>query len=171
MSRLTSEPSEPRAAGGGAEAAFQAGADVMRRALATPFRVVELTFVDPETAGHPGETPAAAGQPALPSPEEGRGSDAVGSDRLDALVRRLDRVQAALDILLSQRTVRDWYGTDDLAQILGKAEFTIREWCRLGRIHAEKRQSGRGKHQGWVVSHSELQRIQREGLLPLRPKG
>jgi hypothetical protein len=34
-------------------------------------------------------------------------------------------------------------------------------------VHAEKRKSGRGPHPAWVISHSELLRFQREGLLPL----
>ena len=65
------------------------------------------------------------------------------------------------------QAVKDWYSTDEVAQLLGKAEFTAREWCRLGRVHAEKKGSGRGKYQSWVISHAELLRIQREGLLPL----
>jgi hypothetical protein len=51
---------------------------------------------------------------------------------------------------------------------VGKAEFTVREWCRHGRIKAEKRLSGRGAHPSWVVSHVELLRFQREGLLPIQ---
>jgi predicted NACHT family NTPase len=81
---------------------------------------------------------------------------------------RLQRIEQMLATLLEKQTIKDWYGTEEAAQILGKAEFTVREWCRLGRIQAEKRGSGRGKFQSWVISHAELQRIQREGLLPLR---
>src|SRR5262249_51879587 len=72
------------------------------------------------------------------------------------------------DLLVSQLTVKDWYSTEEAAQLLGKAEFTVREWCRNGRIRAEKKGSGRGKYQSWVVSHAELLRFQREGLLPLK---
>jgi excisionase family DNA binding protein len=64
--------------------------------------------------------------------------------------------------------VKDWYTTEEAAKILGRAEFTVREWARNGRILAEKKGSGRGKFQSWVISHAELQRIQREGLLPIR---
>jgi hypothetical protein len=72
------------------------------------------------------------------------------------------------DLLVSQRPPKDWYSTEEVAQLLGKAEFTVREWARLGRIRAEKKGSGRGKYQSWVVSHTELVRIQRDGLLPLK---
>jgi hypothetical protein len=91
------------------------------------------------------------------------------SEEMEALLGRLDRIEAALAELLRQRTAKDWYTTEEVAKALGKAEFTVREWCRLGRIRAEKRQSGRGKFQAWVVSHAELQRFQREGLLPFKP--
>jgi hypothetical protein len=80
---------------------------------------------------------------------------------------RLDKLETLLADLLRQRTTKDWYSTGEAAEILGKAEFTAREWCRLGRVHAEKKGSGRGKYQSWVISHAELLRIQREGLLPL----
>jgi hypothetical protein len=85
-----------------------------------------------------------------------------------SVLERLDRIEAALNVLVRQRTVRDWYTTDEVAEQLGKDPFTVREWCRLGRVHAEKKGSGRGKHQAWVISHQELLRIQKEGLLPIR---
>ena len=84
------------------------------------------------------------------------------------IMGRLERIEAALKVLIEHRTVKDWYTTEETAKILGKAEFTIRNYCRLGRIRGEKKTSGRGKFQSWVVSHDELLRIQREGILPLR---
>lgn len=66
--------------------------------------------------------------------------------------------------LLRRRGVREF------ARLVGKAEFTCREWCRLGRIRAIKKGSGRGKYQSWAISHEELLLYCKEGLLPaLRP--
>jgi hypothetical protein len=81
---------------------------------------------------------------------------------------RLERIESMLAALVQQQTVREWYTTEQMAQLVGKAEFTVREWCRHGRINAEKRLSGRGAHPSWVISHGELLRFQREGLLPIR---
>jgi hypothetical protein len=84
------------------------------------------------------------------------------------LVARLDRMESLLVILVERETAREWYSTEEFARIVGKAEFTCREWCRHGRIHAQKRASGRGPHPAWAISHAELLRYQREGLLPGR---
>jgi hypothetical protein len=92
------------------------------------------------------------------------------SDRLVGIEVQLKEMRGMLDRLVQQQARRDWYTTAEVAAVLGKAEFTVREWCRLGRIHAEKKGSGRGKYQSWVVSHGELERVQREGLLPLPAK-
>ena len=90
----------------------------------------------------------------------------LADDLLDQILHRLDRMEATLDHLAQQKLVKDWYTTEEFAQIVGKAEFTCREWCRHGRIHAAKRKSGRGKSCSWATSHEELLRYQREGLLP-----
>jgi hypothetical protein len=82
------------------------------------------------------------------------------------LLQRLDRIETALVVLARERTAKDWYTTEEAARIVGKAEFTVREWCRNKRVHAEKRGSGRGAYPSWVISHQELLRYQREGLLP-----
>ena len=84
------------------------------------------------------------------------------------LTARLDRVESLLASLVEREMIRDWYSTDEFARLVGRAEFTVREWARLGRIHAEKRRSGRGAHPAWVVGHGELLRYRREGLLPAR---
>ena len=84
------------------------------------------------------------------------------------LEERLERIESMLLVLVGRQTVKDWYSVDEFAQLLGKAEFTVREWCRLGRIKAEKRLSGRGAFPAWCISHQELLRYQREGLIPLK---
>ena len=85
----------------------------------------------------------------------------------ELLLRRLENIEETLRVLSQQKVVQEYYSTADLARILGKAEFTVREWCRLGRIHAEKRSCGRGISKEWLITHEELTRIQAEGLLPL----
>ncbi len=84
------------------------------------------------------------------------------------VVTRLDRIESLLAALLERETIKDYYSTDEFARLVSKAEFTVQEWARLGRINADKRKSGRGAFAAWVVSHQELLRYQREGLLPDR---
>jgi hypothetical protein len=81
------------------------------------------------------------------------------------LEERLEKIEAMLAVLVERQTVREWYTTHEFAKTVGKAEFTIREYCRLGRLRAEKRQSGRGAYPQWVLSHGELERYRRNGLL------
>ena len=78
---------------------------------------------------------------------------------------RLERIEESLRLLLKERITKKYYSTSDVAKILGKAEFTVREWCRNFRVKAEKRSCGRGHSKEWMISHEELERIQAEGLL------
>jgi hypothetical protein len=84
-----------------------------------------------------------------------------------AILERLDRIEQTLGQLVERETVKEFYSTDEFSRLVGKSEFTVREWCRLGRIAARKRKSGRGPHAQWVISHDELLRYRRDGLLPL----
>jgi hypothetical protein len=86
------------------------------------------------------------------------------------LRERLERIEAMLALLV-ERQRQGWYTTRQFGQVVGRSEFTIREYCRLGRLKAEKRQSGRGAYPQWVLSHAELERYQREGLLPPKNLG
>ncbi|MFO0807525.1 MAG: helix-turn-helix domain-containing protein [Gemmataceae bacterium] len=86
----------------------------------------------------------------------------------DDIISRLERLESLMLVLVERQAVRDFYGTEEFAKVVGKAEFTVREWCRHGRIRAEKRLSGRGAFPAWVISHAELLRYQKEGLLPLK---
>jgi len=84
------------------------------------------------------------------------------------LEQRLEKIEGMLVVLVERQTVREWYTTHEFAEAIGKAEFTVREYCRLGRLRGEKRQSGRGAYPQWVLSHAELERYRRNGLLPLK---
>jgi hypothetical protein len=88
------------------------------------------------------------------------------TQEIDDLTARLDRIEQTLVLLVQQRTVKEWYSTAEVAKLLGKAEFTVREWCRLGRVRAQKKKCGRGVASEWIVSHEELTRVRNEGLLP-----
>jgi len=87
------------------------------------------------------------------------------------LRQQLDEIRSLLVALHERQTVKDWYSTDEFARIVGRSEWTVREWCRLSRVHGKKRGSGRGAHYSWAISHLELQRFQKEGLLPLARNG
>ena len=78
---------------------------------------------------------------------------------------RLGKIEILLSELIQQKTQKEWYSTAELAELTGRAEFTVREWCRLGRITAEKETDGR-KH-AWRVSHEEVRRILNHGPRPL----
>jgi hypothetical protein len=87
-------------------------------------------------------------------------------DAIPNLDERIARIEQLLTALVEREAVKDWYSTDEFARLVGKAEFTVREWCRNGRVRAEKKGSGRGRYQSWVIAHAELLRYRREGLMP-----
>lgn len=84
----------------------------------------------------------------------------------DEVLTRLAAIESLLATLVEQKAVKDWYSTAEVAAILCRAEFTVREWCRLGRVRAEKKKCGRGPASEWIISHAELTRVRNEGLLP-----
>ncbi len=86
----------------------------------------------------------------------------------DEIKTRLTRIESILESLVGgQSASREFYSTSEVAKLLGRAEFTVREWCRLGRILAEKRACGRGMSKEWMISHDEVERVRNEGLLPI----
>ena len=92
-------------------------------------------------------------------------------DQLQGILDRLKTIEAMLGVLVERQQVREWYSVEEFSRIVGRAEFTCREWCRHGRIKAEKKGSGRGAYASWAISHAELLRFQKEGLRPLERKG
>ncbi|HUY89406.1 MAG TPA: helix-turn-helix domain-containing protein [Pirellulales bacterium] len=90
-------------------------------------------------------------------------------ERLERIESRLAAFQAAIAALLQREPAREWYTTEEFARAVGLSELTIREHCRLGRLGAVKRQSGRAPHRAWAISRRELLRYQQHGLLPATP--
>lgn len=79
------------------------------------------------------------------------------ADRMAALEDRLKAIQVGqLD--------KEWYSTEEVAALMDRAPWTVREWCRHGRVKAVKR-SGTDR---WVFHRSELDRLMNHGLLPPR---
>jgi hypothetical protein len=74
------------------------------------------------------------------------------------LLAWMERIETLLKALLERQTIKEYYSTQEFAQLVGKAEFTIREHC------------GRGAHPAWAIPHSELLRFQKEGLIPFSRK-
>ena len=86
---------------------------------------------------------------------------------IQGIADRLDRIENSLQRLATERLIKEYYSTSEIARLVKRSEFTVREWCRLGRIAAEKRACGRGRSKEWMIPHDELLRFQCEGLLPI----
>lgn len=89
----------------------------------------------------------------------------VSSRSKNDISDRLEGIEQMLYQILKQERFQQHYSVAEFAVLVERAEFTVREWCRLGRLNANKKTSGRGPHKGWVISHAELLRFQRDGLL------
>jgi transposase len=74
------------------------------------------------------------------------------------------------DQVVNPREAREWYSVDEVAGMLGKSAYTVRQWCNLGRLIAAKRAERRGGTALWSISTAELARYKNEGLLPIDPE-
>lgn len=74
-----------------------------------------------------------------------------------------------LERLEQPRETREAYSVEEVAKLLGKTSWTVRQWCRLGRINATKKHERRGGAKLWSIAADEVQRIKDRGLLPIDP--
>jgi hypothetical protein len=82
--------------------------------------------------------------------------------RLTMLETKVTDIHA---VVLAQRVEKEWYTTGELAEALGKSQYTIQErWCNEGRIQCEKDpESGK-----WRIPGDEYRRLVGGGAL--KPK-
>jgi transposase len=82
------------------------------------------------------------------------------------ILDHLRRIESTLQTILNEKTVKEWYSTAEVAALLGRSEYTVREYCRTRRVQASKKPYARGAHPEWLISHEELQRLRNQGLRP-----
>jgi Helix-turn-helix domain len=70
-----------------------------------------------------------------------------------------------VDALVAKETIQSNYSTKEFAERVHLSDWTVRNYCRLGRLIASKKRSGRGLYPEWTISHEELERYRRDGLL------
>lgn len=77
---------------------------------------------------------------------------------IDKLYERIGEQNSELPEALSVEQAADY---------LGRRPYTVRQWCRNGRIKACRAQSGKGPYKEWRISKESIEYYQANGLLPL----
>ncbi len=76
-----------------------------------------------------------------------------------------EKIAEIHEATMTQRVEKEWYNTTELAEALGKSQFTVQErWCNGGRIECEKDEES-GK---WRIPGDEYRRLVGGG--ELKPK-
>ena len=66
-------------------------------------------------------------------------------DLENRLLGLLEQIDGKLSTLLegtNKAPDKQWYTPDELAAVMGRKPYTVREWCRLDRIPSEKNETG-----------------------------
>lgn len=87
---------------------------------------------------------------------------------LETTIETLEQNLASINHPRDQAPAREYYSVPEFAELVGRGEYTVREWCRMERINAEKCETGRGDAKSWKIPADELARYRDHGLLPTR---
>lgn len=87
------------------------------------------------------------------------------SDELRQEVAELKTVvvqcRELLEILMLRQS-RTHYTVAEFAKVTGWSEYSVREWCKSGKIKADKTKERHGAYATWRIPHSERVRFTRE---------
>jgi hypothetical protein len=88
--------------------------------------------------------------------------------KLNEILFRLRRLEELIaQVLKQQAPSKEFYTVEEFGKLVDLAPYTVREHCRLGRLHAEKAACGRGNIPEWRIPHAELVRYRSHGLRPI----
>jgi predicted transcriptional regulator len=79
------------------------------------------------------------------------------------ILQRMQRIEK----FFGASVVKEAYTTEEVAERLGRSEWTVRQWCNHGQVTGAKKVHGRGRQGEWRIPHEELVRLQNEGPLPI----
>jgi hypothetical protein len=88
-------------------------------------------------------------------------------DRLSTVMTAIVQCLERLEEQLSLSVVKESYTTEEVAERLGRAEWTVRQWCNKKQVTGAKKVRGKGRSGEWRIPHEELLRLQSEGPLPV----
>jgi excisionase family DNA binding protein len=89
---------------------------------------------------------------------------ALALERMEALaaqfIAEVRTINTKVDALMEAQTIKERYSPAEIALLLGRSDYTVREWCRKRQIPAEKTANGRD----WIISHETLLRLKNREL-------
>jgi endonuclease/exonuclease/phosphatase family metal-dependent hydrolase len=92
---------------------------------------------------------------------------------LERISEEIRQVRAELAGLRERPAVtepkRTHYKTSEFAELVGRSEFRVRQWCNHGHINAVKGIEHRGGSALWKIPTDEHARYLNDGLLPMDP--
>ena len=89
-----------------------------------------------------------------------------GASAMDEVINRLTNLETGVEKILQHLNdparAQEWFTVGEAAGLLGKDDYTVRQWCLERRCHAEKMPGKSGK---WRIHRDEIRRIRENGLI------
>jgi len=82
-------------------------------------------------------------------------------DKIDNLRTELLRRLDAIDRHIGLSRAKEFYTVAEVAELVHRTPYTVRQWCARGQIRANRIRYGRTGE--WRIPHEELTRIEKDG--------